>query len=166
METDPKLGMFASVNATFIAIGIYYADSAAEQPKAIETFLNLKSIMQVLVPTTKGTIKSLVEAIGILGPSTRCVHYSATTRSCLILSFNRRLTATTTTKVSCDFYIQVHNLWLDSARRYTKTSNLWYNIQPTPTTAVQIGEDQGGNSLGLQKVPQTCESHFSSLDTY
>ncbi|KAI1649342.1 uncharacterized protein F4817DRAFT_331415 [Daldinia loculata] len=137
METDPKLGMFASVNATFIAIGIYYADSAAEQPKAIETFLNLKSIMQVLVPTTKGTIKSLVEAIGILGPSTR------------------RLTATTTTKVSCDFYIQVHNLWLDSARRYTKTSNLWYNIQPTPTTAVQIGEDQGGNSLGLQKVPQT-----------
>lgn len=89
METDPKLGMFASVNPTFIAIGIYYADSAAEQPKAIETFLNLKSIMQVLVPTAKGTIKSLVEAIGILGPSTRCVHYSVTTRSCLILSSNR-----------------------------------------------------------------------------
>ncbi|KAI0113324.1 6-hydroxy-D-nicotine oxidase [Daldinia grandis] len=137
METDPKLGMFASVNPTFIVIGIYYADLEAEQPKVIENFLNLKSLMQAPVPTTKGTIKSLVETIGILGPSTR------------------RLTATATTKVSYDFYVQVHNLWLDSARKYTKISNLWYNIQPTSTTAVQIGEEQGGNSLGLQKVPQT-----------
>ncbi|KAI8965117.1 hypothetical protein F5Y11DRAFT_36641 [Daldinia sp. FL1419] len=137
METDPKLGMFASINPTFIAIGIYYADSEAKQPKAIETFLNLKSLMQAAVPTTKGTIKSLVESIGILGPS------------------SRRLTATTTTKFSNAFYVQVHNLWLESAKKYKEINSLWYNIQPTSTIAVQIGEDRSGNSLGLEKVPQT-----------
>ncbi|KAI1099513.1 6-hydroxy-D-nicotine oxidase [Jackrogersella minutella] len=137
MEIDPKIGMFTSVNPTFIAVGVFYADTGVEQPQAIKTFFDLKSLMTTAVPTRKGTVKSLVEAIGLLAPPTR------------------RLTSTLTTKVSYKLYEDVHKLWLRTKEKCSEIGNLWYNIQPASTTFVQIGEDRGGNSLGLEKAAQT-----------
>ncbi|KAI0010243.1 hypothetical protein F4779DRAFT_616820 [Xylariaceae sp. FL0662B] len=71
METDPKIGMFTFVNSTYVAVGLLYADSEAQRPKAFDTFFNLRSLITSAVPTTKGTIKSLVDAINLLGPVTR-----------------------------------------------------------------------------------------------
>lgn len=71
METDPKIGTFVSVNPTFVAIGLLYADSEADQPKEFKTFLNLKSLITTAVPATKGTIKSLVDSIALTTPSVR-----------------------------------------------------------------------------------------------
>ncbi|KAI1387334.1 6-hydroxy-D-nicotine oxidase [Hypoxylon trugodes] len=136
MEVDSKIGMFTAVNPAFIAVGAFYLDTEAAQPKFIETFFNLKSLQATAVPTTKGTLKTLIEAIGILGPAAR------------------RLAYTTTTKVSYDLYIDIHNLWLEGKTKYPGV-NLWYSIQPASPATAQIGEDRGGNSLGLEKVSQS-----------
>ncbi|KAI0107055.1 hypothetical protein GGR51DRAFT_517226 [Nemania sp. FL0031] len=137
MEKDPKIGMFTSVSPEHIAVGLFYADSEAENPPVFETFLNLKSLVQVYVRAKKGTIKTLVDVIGPLQPPTR------------------RIVGTVTTKVSYDFYLAVHEMWLKTVKEHPELSSLQYNIQPASSTTAQIGEDNGGNILGLEKVAQT-----------
>ncbi|KAJ3554311.1 hypothetical protein NPX13_g10647 [Xylaria arbuscula] len=137
MEKDPKIGMFTSVSPVSIVVGLFYADATAERPQAFEAFLNLKSLVQVVVPTITGTIKTLVDAIGPLSPPAR------------------RLVSTITTKLSHDFYMDVHQLWLDTKKEYPEIGNLSYNIQPMPSMTARIGEDKSGNLLGLQQVAQT-----------
>lgn len=53
--------------------------------------------------------------------------------------------------------MDVHQLWLDAMKKYPEIDKLWYNIQPASAATVQIGEDRGGNCMGIEKVPQTCE---------
>lgn len=67
METDPKYGMFVTFYPTMSVVGLFYADWASETPKAFQPFLNLKSLVNSVVPTTNGTVKSLVD---VLGPAT------------------------------------------------------------------------------------------------
>ncbi|KAI0506263.1 hypothetical protein F5B22DRAFT_639287 [Xylaria bambusicola] len=137
MEKDPKIGMFLTVNPGFIAVGLLYADAILERPHVFESFFKLKSLIQVVVPTTTGTMKSLVNAIGPLTPPTR------------------RLISTVTTKVSYDFYLAVHQFWLDTANHQPGIDSLSYNIQPASPATAQLGKDKGENVLGLEKVTQT-----------
>ncbi|KAI0382241.1 6-hydroxy-D-nicotine oxidase [Hypomontagnella monticulosa] len=137
MESDPKIGTFVSVNPTFMAVGLLYADSEADQPKELKAFFNLKSLVSTAVPVTKGTIKSLVDAIALTTPSVR------------------RLATIATTRVSYDFYLDVHKLWLDSMKKHPAIDKLWYNIQPASEATMQIGEDRGGNCMGIEKASQT-----------
>ncbi len=71
METDPKIGLFVNFQPGFVAVGLLYADAPAERPKAFDPFFNLKSLINGGVPTTNGTIKSLVASIAFSGPSAR-----------------------------------------------------------------------------------------------
>jgi FAD/FMN-containing dehydrogenase len=45
MEMDPKIGLFTNFNNEFVAVGLLYADTPAERPKAFETFFKLESLM-------------------------------------------------------------------------------------------------------------------------
>lgn len=71
MERDPRIGMFTSVSPGSIVVGLFYADAKAERPQVFETFLKLGSLIQVVVPTITGTIKTLVDAIGPPSAPTR-----------------------------------------------------------------------------------------------
>lgn len=64
METDPNYGIFVNFQRTFVSVGLFYADWPEETPRAFRTFFNLASLMSSPIPTTNGTIKSLVEAMG------------------------------------------------------------------------------------------------------
>lgn len=64
METDPKYGMFVTFYPTMSVVGLFYADWVSETPKAFQPFFNLKSLVNSVVPTTNGTIKSLVDSLG------------------------------------------------------------------------------------------------------
>ncbi|KAI0179809.1 6-hydroxy-D-nicotine oxidase [Hypoxylon sp. FL1284] len=132
MEVDPKVGMFTSVFPTFIAVGFFYADSDAPPPPVLDVFLNLKSLVQVAVPTTKGqSVKPLV------------------------LMISRRIVATLTTKVSRAFYLDVHRFSLETIPKHPEVSVINYNLQPAASTTAKVGDEKGGNSMGIPKVTQT-----------
>ncbi|KAK7751446.1 hypothetical protein SLS62_006531 [Diatrype stigma] len=137
MEEDPKIGAFVNVQATFVAVGLLYAEWTAERPKAFDEFFNLGSLLQAAVPTTNGTIKSLVDSLDLLGENYRRAH------------------ATTSSTVSKQLYVQVHELRNELRGAHPKMANLSYTIQPLSTTAIQIGQDRGTNTMGIQNVPQS-----------
>lgn len=66
MQHDPKIGAFVNSQGTFIAAGIFYAEPVDTCPKAFDTFNNLGSLLQSAVPTSNGTIKSLVDSLDLL----------------------------------------------------------------------------------------------------
>lgn len=66
MEEDPKIGAFVNVQAAFVAVGLFYAEWTEERPKAFDEFFNLGSFLQAAVPTTNGTVKSLVYSLDLL----------------------------------------------------------------------------------------------------
>ncbi|KAI2473545.1 6-hydroxy-D-nicotine oxidase [Annulohypoxylon bovei var. microspora] len=136
METDPKYGMFVTFNPTMCFVGLFYADWIEETPRAFQSFFNLKSLVSSVVPTTNGTMKSLVNA---LGPATHL----------------RRQVCTASTKISYDMYLDVHRHWLKMLEKYPGAGNMFYAIQPVSTAVPQLAEARGGNSLGMECVPQT-----------
>ena len=66
MRHDPKIGTFVTLTGSFIAVGLLYADSTGGRPKVFDTFLGLESLLQSAVPTTHGTMKSLVYSLDLL----------------------------------------------------------------------------------------------------
>lgn len=68
MEKDPKIGMFVNLNPTAVAVGLFYADWVSETPEAFRSFFSLTSLISSVVPTTNGTMKGLVDAIGPTKP--------------------------------------------------------------------------------------------------
>ncbi|KAI1779059.1 6-hydroxy-D-nicotine oxidase [Hypoxylon cercidicola] len=135
MEKDPKISLFVSFQSGFVAVGLLYADSPAERPKAFDPFFNLKSLINTAVPTTNGTIKSLVTSIAYLGPSAR------------------RTQSTATTRPSHELYVKVHEHFSEVDK--TTPAELFYTIQPLSSNAVREGVKRGGNILGLEEVSQT-----------
>ncbi|KAI1452358.1 hypothetical protein F4805DRAFT_472461 [Annulohypoxylon moriforme] len=136
METDPKYGMFVTFYPTMCFVGLFYADWVEETPKAFQSFFNLKSLLKPMVPTTNGTIKSLVDS---LGPATHL----------------RRQLHTVSTKFSYDMYLDVHKHWLGMLEKYPDAGNLFYAIQPASTAVAQVSEARGGNLMGIEREPQT-----------
>ncbi|KAI1395617.1 6-hydroxy-D-nicotine oxidase [Hypoxylon fuscum] len=134
MESDPKIGLFVSFNPTFIVVGLLYADAPVEVPSAFDPFLNLKSLTATAVPWADGTIVSLVASIQFNPPSAR------------------RTQSVTSTKVSLDHYLKVHELWLEANK--TAVAEISYTIQPLASSAVTEGEWRGGNIVGIEKLAQ------------
>ncbi|KAK5628867.1 hypothetical protein RRF57_004582 [Xylaria bambusicola] len=134
MEMDPKIGLFVSVSAQAASVGLLYADTPAEIPKAFDPFLQLDSLLMEAVPWTDGTIKSLVNSIQYDQPSAR------------------RTQAAATTKVDLDLYIKAHELYVEANK--TAVSDIFYTIQPLSRSAVQQGEEKGGNIMGIPEAPQ------------
>lgn len=68
MERDPRIGAFVNVQDGAVAVGLLYAAWADERPKAFDPFfVDLKdSLLQTVVPTTNGTMKTLVDALELL----------------------------------------------------------------------------------------------------
>lgn len=66
MEKDPKIGAFINTQGPMVAVGLFYAEWTEERPKAFEEFFNLGSLLQAVVPTTNGTVKSLVFSLDLL----------------------------------------------------------------------------------------------------
>lgn len=64
MEKDSKIGFFTNFNDGFVAVGLLYADTPAESPKAFDPFLKLESLMQTVLPKSNGTIFSLAQTMG------------------------------------------------------------------------------------------------------
>lgn len=64
MEKDSKIGLFTNFNNGFVAVSLFYGATPAERPPAFEPFYNLKSLINTAVPSTNGTILSLVRAMG------------------------------------------------------------------------------------------------------
>lgn len=62
-----------------------------------------------------------------------------------------------TTKVSCELYRESHLIWKKFVKQLSHTVDLHWSIQPLTKAAVTAGEKQGGNILGLNSVPQSCE---------
>lgn len=68
METDPKIGLFTNFRKPFIAVGMLYADWSDDTPKAFSPFLDLDSLVNVMIPRTNGTMLSLVQLLGQFHP--------------------------------------------------------------------------------------------------
>jgi hypothetical protein len=73
----------------------------------------------------------------------------------LIIGLSRKI-GTLTTRISADLYNEVNKCWQDAIKKVPDGGSLHYTVQPLATAAVQAGEDRGGNSMGLEKVPQCC----------
>ncbi|RYO74495.1 hypothetical protein DL764_010811 [Monosporascus ibericus] len=139
METDPKIGLFTNFHAGFVAVGLLYADWPDEKPKVFEPFSNLTSLMTAVAPTTNGTLLSLAKAMSHL------------------LDPQKRTISSVTTKVSVDLYSEVHKAYLNVVNGLPAGFDFHYTIQPVTSAGVQAGEDRGGNTMGLEKVPQCSE---------
>lgn len=55
-----------------------------------------------------------------------------------------------------DLYDEVNRCWQEAIKKVPEGGMLHYTVQPLASAAVQAGEDRGGNSMGLEKVPQCC----------
>ncbi|KAI1470983.1 FAD-binding domain-containing protein [Daldinia caldariorum] len=141
MEVDPKIDIFLSVTPTVITVGLLYADWLAQPPSIFDTFFALDSLIGYVVELTNGSIGSFEADMDAAGPP-----YDA-----------RRLPSTVSTTYDYDFYIQVHEMFLGILQAYPHLSsaNISYTLAPLASTAVLVGKDRGGNSLGLDKDPQT-----------
>ncbi|KXX73112.1 Bifunctional solanapyrone synthase [Madurella mycetomatis] len=144
MEKDPKIGSFTNFNAGFVAVGLLYADTPFERPVAFEPFWNLKSLITTACPTSDGTLLSLA----------RIMRHDETD--------GKRRICSLTTRISQDLYEGIYKLYQGALGELPKGYVLHFTAQPVGTAAVQAGEDRGGNTLGLEKIPQcwwvfTCE---------
>ncbi|SPQ24831.1 da282525-0d69-4986-86b6-6158ee645cdf [Thermothielavioides terrestris] len=144
MEKDPKIGSFTNFNAQFVAVGLLYADTPSERPSAFEPFWDLKSLIATACPTTEGTLLSLAQTM-------RHQETDGKRRICSV-----------TTRVSRELYEGIYQLYQDALKALPESYVLHFTAQPVGTAAVQAGEDRGGNSLGLEKIPQCCGSWASS----
>lgn len=62
-----------------------------------------------------------------------------------------------TTKISHELYEKGHRIWKEVVEQLPHTVDLHWSIQPLTREAVRAGENRGGNILGMEKVPQSCE---------
>ena len=69
----------------------------------------------------------------------------------------RREPYAASTQVDHDLYVDVHERYLELLKTDMPTANLSYTIQPVAKYAVRAGQERGGNSLGLEAVPQACK---------
>ncbi|KAI1245349.1 hypothetical protein MGN70_012239 [Eutypa lata] len=136
MEMDPKIGLFTNFHSAFVAVGLLYGDWSEEKPKAFDPFTNLTSLMTAVAPTTNGTLSSLSGAMAHLQEP------------------QKRTIGSVTTKVSTDLYVEVYKSYLEVINGLPSGITLHYTIQPVSSTGVQVGEDRGGNTMGLEKVSQ------------
>ncbi|KAI0530099.1 FAD-binding domain-containing protein [Xylaria digitata] len=145
MESDPNIDIFVSVAPAAVTVGLLYADWLPEPPQAFNTFFGLSSLLESPIALTNGSIGSFEAAMDKLGPP-----HAA-----------RRLPSTATTTYDLDFYIYHHERFLEIVRNYPSLSsaNISYTIAPLASTAVREGIKRGGNSLGLDDVPQTWWSY-------
>ena len=65
-ESDPKIGMFANCQGSFIALGFFYYGRTEKPPEAFQPFFKLGSLLQAAVPTTNGSVKSLVDSLALM----------------------------------------------------------------------------------------------------
>ncbi|KAI1144298.1 6-hydroxy-D-nicotine oxidase [Hypoxylon sp. FL0543] len=136
METDPKLDMFVNFNRAMVVVGLFYAEWVSEPPKGFQPFYNLKSLITSAVTATNGTMKSLVDSIG---PTNHI----------------RRQVYTSSSKVSYDLYLEVHKHWLKALEKHPEAGNLYYAIQPRSSNVAKFSGVRGGNTMGIEHVPQS-----------
>ncbi|KAI9147046.1 FAD-dependent monooxygenase yanF [Paramyrothecium foliicola] len=138
MEVDSKIGSFTNFNAGFVAVGTLYAGVDAPLQTKFSQFHRLSSHMATVTPTTNGTLLSLAQAMGHAQEA------------------KKRAICTVTTKVSQKLYDQVYESWVEACKKLPEGAVLHYTIQPVGTAAIRIGQEEGGNILGLEDVPQCC----------
>ncbi|KAI1149441.1 FAD-binding domain-containing protein [Nemania diffusa] len=141
MELDPKIDAYVTMTPTVAVVGMFYADWLAERPAAFEAFYELGSLIGPMVPLTNGMVASLAADLQEHTPM-----YNA-----------RRYIAAATTLVDSGLYLENHRHFLQVLEN-SKTSlaaNMSYTIQPVASATVRQGNDQRGNTLGLEEVPQT-----------
>ncbi|KAI1413659.1 6-hydroxy-D-nicotine oxidase [Hypoxylon sp. FL1857] len=136
MEKDPKLDMFVNFNRTMVVVGLFYAGWASEPPKAFQPFYDLKSLVSSAVTTTNGTMKALVDS---LGPTNQI----------------RRQVYTSSSRVSHGLYLEVHKHCLQALEKHPEVGNVYYAIQPKSTNLAKFSGVRGGNTMGIEYVPQS-----------
>ncbi|KAI1337312.1 FAD-binding domain-containing protein [Xylariaceae sp. FL0016] len=137
MEGDEKIDLFVSFSPATIEVGLFYADWIMTTIPEFESIYSLGSRLGSMIPLQNGTIGSLAAALADSSPG-----YDA-----------RRLASTASTKIDLEVYIEFHEKYLTIAD--AAVANMTYTIEPMSLAMVQKGDDNGGNSLGMAKVPQT-----------
>jgi hypothetical protein len=161
MESDPNIGLFVNSRRGVVIVGMLYADQPLEKPTAFDSFLSLPSLLQTMLPTTNGTLASLVQTLDKFHPSEDGKLVLPILRKALhVLTSFRRAVTTLSAKASYDLYADIHRSWQDGISGLAESVDLHFTIQPIGTACVQAGQDHGGNILGLEKVPQCCKSTF------
>lgn len=85
MESDPNIGLFVNFRKGVVIVGMFYADQPVEKPKAFDSFLSLSSLLQAMLPTTNGTLSSLVQTLDRfhLPEDGKSVSYLSMKQSCI-----------------------------------------------------------------------------------
>ncbi|KAI0409943.1 FAD-binding domain-containing protein [Xylaria palmicola] len=136
MEHDSRPNIFTNFRNGFVVVGLLYAGCPGDEPKAFQPFSALSSLMNTLVPKTNGTILSLAKAMAHeIKPMKRTI-------------------GSVTTKVSYDLYIEVYKAWKGMVSELPAGVEFHYTIQPVSASAVQAGENQGRDIMGLEKDSQ------------
>ncbi|KAI1267656.1 hypothetical protein F5Y18DRAFT_378391 [Xylariaceae sp. FL1019] len=136
MEFNSKINLFTNVNSGFIVVGLLSADGPDARPDEFKPFTELQSLMNTVTPTTNGTILSLTRAM---------IHETTP---------QRRTVGTVTTGVSADLYNLVYDAWKQVILPLPSDVRLYYTIQPVSASAVEAGERNGGNTMGIDKTSQ------------
>ncbi|KAH8698581.1 hypothetical protein BGW36DRAFT_426282 [Talaromyces proteolyticus] len=140
MEKNPKIGLFTNFNQGFVAVGLLYRDTPAEQPPAFALSYNLKSLMTTSIPSTNGSI----------------------------VTCSRRAICTVTTKVSQELYEEVYIPGWRSARACQLA--LFCIIRSSRWAQLVYRQERiaGGSIMGLERVTHCCNSvsHAPHNDTH
>ncbi|KAF2688530.1 6-hydroxy-D-nicotine oxidase [Lentithecium fluviatile CBS 122367] len=144
METDPRMGMFVNVHPGAILVGRFYAKWIS-RPKGFAAFDTLKPAA-THTPATNGTLLALISALETEEIPAR--------REPRVVSL----------AVSLDLYVAIHEEYLALLNTSAASStNFSYTIQPMSVSGIRAGEVRGGNTLGIQPVPQTYDTAAHDL---
>ncbi|KAI1348041.1 hypothetical protein F5Y01DRAFT_328885 [Xylaria sp. FL0043] len=136
MEHDTRPNIFTNFHNGFVVVGLLYNGYPEDEPEAFQSFSGLSSLINTLVPKTNGTIMSLTNAMAH-DPKPM-----------------KRTIGSATTKVSYDLYIEVYKAWKGIVSKLPAGIDFHYTIQPVSASAVEAGDKQGGNVMGLQQESQ------------
>ncbi|KAF2026973.1 FAD-binding domain-containing protein, partial [Setomelanomma holmii] len=146
MEHDPRMGMFVNVARAGLLVGRFYA-SHSPGPLGFAAFEGLVPVA-TYIPATNGTLYGLISAL----------------RAAKV--YARREPHVVSHGLDVNLSVKIHENYLRLLNSSTATSaNLSYTIQPMGTAGVQAGENQGGNTLGIERVPQTWHASLVEWTT-
>ncbi|KAF2834216.1 FAD-binding domain-containing protein, partial [Patellaria atrata CBS 101060] len=135
---DPKGSTIIVITNTFCNIGLVYS-APVELPPCFRPFYDIP-VLQTAVPSIKASVLNLSNIIAAASPPTPIRHDYRGASS----------------KVDIQLYKEVHAFWAAKTAEVSAATgaNMTFVVQHIPKSAVDAGNRNGGNPLGLESITQ------------
>ncbi|GKZ23472.1 hypothetical protein AbraCBS73388_009843 [Aspergillus brasiliensis] len=134
-SSDARSAAALVVNLDYAVVSLMYTEPVATRPAIFEPF-NAISAEEVVVPTSNGTVGTLIGLMGADGAPD---------------SQPRRDYRSASSKVDAELYKEVYGFWQPLAAQVHEATGATqtFTIQPVSANLAAMGNAKGGNPLGL-----------------